>query len=219
MSNSSTSAGISVAAALTLPAASIACPLPNETELPNVNATRVGYRQARMNEAANEITILFSNDETRRQMAELQKASTISLQNQQKIAEQVRALSERIDTVAATILAVSQQHTDFDESVFRADILGAQLAILHGDAISPEAKTIDELLNEAADIEHFPVDALEIARRNLRSDDVGVRIGSVRVLVLAGSGTDVAMAKSVLEQEVNPFARKMMKSAFEAVSA
>ncbi len=101
----------------------------------------------------------------------------------------------------------------------RADILTAQFSLLLRSAIGPETKTLDELLNEAADIECFPAGTLEIARQNLQSNDVGVRIGAVRVLVLAGSDSDITNAKIVLEKEDSPFARKMMESAFEAVVA
>ncbi len=103
MSKSSTSAGFLGAAALTLPSASIAYPLPNEAEMPDVKESRVDYRPARLNGTANEITVLFSNDEMRRQMAELQKASMNSLQNQQKIAKEMSMLSARVETVAAAI--------------------------------------------------------------------------------------------------------------------
>jgi hypothetical protein len=154
--------------------------------------------------AANRIETIA---DLKRVEAELDRVKMASFQN-------YRTLSARIDAVSAAVLSVQRQGSDNEDSASRAELLNINfLMLLEG------GEAADSTVLDAADIEHFPIGVIEIARQNLQSDDVGVRIGSVRVLVLGGSDADTAIAKSALKKEESPFARKMMGSAFEAVLA
>jgi hypothetical protein len=215
VSRSSTSAKVSfVSAAFALPQPSVAYPLPNEADVPHVADGRVDYRPSPMNGTANEVTILFSNDEMRRQLMDLQRSSMTALQNHRTIAEQVDALSMSV----ANLQRMSFARILDDDAI-------APLAIESGLAMfarRPEAhgdpETLADLLAAAADTEYFPQTAIQLSRKHISSADNLLRMASARVLALAGDANDRGVVQDCINKEKNDHVKKVMLGALEAAT-
>jgi hypothetical protein len=119
-----------------------------DTDAANVERTVVLVSPS---SAANRIETIA---DLKRVEAELDRAKMASFQN-------YRTLSARIDAVSAAVLSVQRQGSDNEDSASRAELLNINFSMLLEGGKAADSTVLDELLNEAADIEHFPIGALE----------------------------------------------------------
>lgn len=213
VSRSSTSAKVSfVSAAFALPQPSVAYPLPNEADVAHVTDGRVDYLPSPMNGTANEVTILFSNDEMRRQLVDLQRSNMTALQNHRSIAEQVGALSVSV----ANLQRIAFTQMLDDDAVQPLAIESGLMCFAQVADADADLEALTDLLAAAADAEYFPQIATQLSRKHISSADNLLRMASARVLALAGDKEDRAIVQHRVDIEKNEYVKRVMVGALEA---
>ncbi len=132
--------------------------------------------------------------------------------------QNIGALSAQVDRLHLTVAALQLRPLLGSEDSFDRTVeLSAKFAALHENSLAAlDQIELGDLLNDAADAEHFPSNAITISRQLMGVDDVMIRTGSVRIMILGGDAKDRKLAKTAIKNENNAFAKKMMQSALEA---